>query len=103
MYIEQVEDELYQLKKADQPIGSFRLIQLSKGASKLEQLQVKDHISPGRILEIFEVIQTYVEKVGLKELHVESHSDTLDFLLQHQQFKKKNVEKRLWIYEVNHS
>ncbi|CDQ18820.1 hypothetical protein SAMN05192559_101543 [Halobacillus karajensis] len=103
MYIEQVEGELYQLKKEGQSIGSFRLIQLAGGAGKLEQLQVKDHISPGRILELFEIIQSYVEETGFSELHVESHSDTLDFLLQHQQFKRKDVEKRLWIYEINHN
>lgn len=102
MYIEQVEDELYQLKKEDRTIGSFKLITLSKGTGKLEQLQVKDHISPEKILEIFEVIQTFVKVSGYKELRVESHSETLDFLLQHQKFRKIDVEKRLWIYEVTH-
>ncbi|SFK15135.1 hypothetical protein SAMN04487936_10829 [Halobacillus dabanensis] len=102
MYIEQVEDELFQLKKENGPVGTFKLIGLSNGVVKLEQLQVKDHISPGRILEVFEVILSHVEAAGHKELLVESHSDALDFLLQYQQFKKKDVEKRLWIYEVNH-
>jgi hypothetical protein len=102
MYIEQVEEEMFQLKKENEPIGTFKLIGLSKGVVKLEQLQVKDHISPARILEVFEIIQSHVEETGHNELHVESHSDTIDFLLQHQQFKKKDAEKRLWIYEVNH-
>ncbi|MGP4059172.1 hypothetical protein [Halobacillus litoralis] len=102
MYIEKVEEELYQLKKKDQTIGTFKLIEFAGDIGKLEQLQVADHISPGRVLEVFEVIQSFVEEEGFAELHVESHSQTLDFLLQHQQFKLDDVEKSLWIFTVNH-
>ncbi|WP_226581429.1 hypothetical protein [Halobacillus litoralis] len=102
MYIKKVEEELYQLNKEGQVIGTFKILQYSQGIGKLEQLHVKDDLSPGRILEIFEVIQVYVEQENFRELHVESHSDTLDFLLRHQQFDLKDVEKKLWVYKVAH-
>ncbi|RWZ58969.1 hypothetical protein EQV77_08430 [Halobacillus fulvus] len=102
MYIEKIEDELYHLKREKETFGDFRFVSVDGGAKRLEKLHVSEKVSPGQVLEIFELIQAYVRQHDIPALQVESHSDSLDILLQHQQFHLKDVEKRLWIYQVNH-
>lgn len=102
MYIEKVDEQLYQLKKGEETIGDFQLVPLENGARKIEKLQVSDQINAGGVLAVFELIQTYAAKENMSALYVESHSDSLDFLLQHQQFERHDVENRLWIYKVTH-
>ncbi|TGB01610.1 hypothetical protein [Halobacillus salinus] len=103
MYIEKVEDHLYQLKKGKEKIGDFHLVPVEDEGRKIEKLQVSEEINAGGVLAIFELIQAYAWKEDIPALYVESHSDSLDFLLQHQQFKLEDVEKRLWKYQVNHT
>lgn len=103
MYIEKVDEKRYNLKKEAEIFGEFLLVPTDSGARRLEQLHVSENIAAGQVLEIFELIQVYIKDEGIAELHVESHSDTLDILLQHQRFHLKNVENRLWIYQVNHN
>ena len=103
MYIEKVEEELYHLKRESDVIGDFRLLKSGDGARKIEKLHVSEQVSAGQVLAIFELIQAYAKEENIAKLYVESHSDSLDFLLQHQQFVLEDVENRLWKYQVTHS
>ncbi len=102
MYIEKAKSEWYHLKKAEEQVGAFRIMQVGNGIGKIKQLEVAPKISSGEILHIFELIQTYAEKESMQELHVESHSSALDVVLKHQQFQLHDPIRRLWIYRVNH-
>ncbi|MCA1020907.1 hypothetical protein [Halobacillus litoralis] len=101
MFIKEVDDQNYQLIKENTAVGSFCLTPVPDGGRKLGKLHVQDTVTPGTILQIFELIQVYTQKEGIGPLHVESHSQTLDLLLQHQGFQLEDVEKRLWIYKAS--
>ncbi|ELK49036.1 hypothetical protein QRD89_17030 [Halobacillus sp. ACCC02827] len=101
MYIEKTERDSYQIKGQNGSIGSFHIRRLPAGIGKLERLQVSREVKPGHLLAVFELIQKYVKETDLRALLVESHSETLDFLLQHQSFQRDSVESGVWIYEVN--
>ncbi|MBN8234989.1 hypothetical protein JF544_06990 [Halobacillus kuroshimensis] len=102
MFIKQIDDQNFRLVKEKTAVGSFCLTPVSVGR-KMEKLHVQDTVTPGTILQIFELIQVYVQDKNMGPLHVESHSQTLDLLLQHQGFRLEDVEKRLWIYEGSHA
>ncbi|UOQ45342.1 hypothetical protein MUN89_05180 [Halobacillus salinarum] len=102
MFIKKAGKEKYELQSEDRQVGTFKIMQVGHGIGKIKQLEVVNGISPGDILRIFELIQTYAQTEKFNELHVESHSSTLDHLLKHQRFQLHDSERRLWIYKVTH-
>ncbi|MCA0971035.1 hypothetical protein LCM20_10575 [Halobacillus litoralis] len=103
MFIEKVDDQLYQLKRDEETIGGFHLVPVDDSARRIEKLEVSEGIVAAQVLAVFELIQKYAEEQGISALYVESHSDSLDFLLQHQRFECHDVENRVWIYRVVHT
>ncbi|MBM7551777.1 hypothetical protein [Thalassobacillus pellis] len=93
------------IREGDVSIGSYLLVPVDDYCAKLKQLTLFLQATPELLLVIFHTIIAQMDESDWKTIRVTSHTEQLDALLEHFDFKCQGSDteqagQRLWEYST---
>ncbi|SEA69970.1 hypothetical protein SAMN05421743_10764 [Thalassobacillus cyri] len=101
----------YLIQEGQMLLGSYLLHPVAESVVQLKQMTLFSQATPELLLVIFQTILEDIHQSNISSVVVNSHSEQLDALLQHFEFKHAEPEKlppskelsteKAWVYQVN--
>ncbi|MFG6114053.1 hypothetical protein ACGTN9_02605 [Halobacillus sp. MO56] len=101
----------YLIQEGQMLLGSYLLHPVEKSVVQLKQLTLFSQATPELLLVIFQTILEDIHQSNISSVVVISHSEQLDTLLQHFDFKNAAPQElptneqlsteKVWVYQVN--